>query len=149
MILGCFAITFIGWWVWNLFLSGVYARDPSPYGAHGGFTTAFGRDPLWWLTLIVAVATLISIEMVYKTIKRNMIVARLWRWPPWHGRAHGDNAEEWDLELWQEMEQDPVVKQKLMKILEDESKGQNGDDDDQDDEDAMAGLGIDVERRMS
>lgn len=33
------------------------------------------------------------------------------------------NLEDWDLGLWQEMEQDPVIKEKLRGILEAEETG--------------------------
>ena len=129
-----FFITFAGWWAWNAFLSGIYPQQPSPYAVRGGFLSTFGRDPLWWLTLIITVIIFILVEMVYKTVKHNLVVAKLWRWPPWKGRVAKESEgeffpEEWDLDLWQEMEQDPVIKGRLERILEDEELGYRSDED--------------------
>ena len=33
------------------------------------------------------------------------------------------NAEDWDLELWQELERDPAVRQRLRETLEEEERG--------------------------
>ncbi|KAI1491977.1 P-type ATPase [Biscogniauxia mediterranea] len=115
IVMGAFGITFAGWWAWNAFLAGIYTPQPSPYPARGGFTNAFGKDPIWWLTLIVVVLVLISVEYAYKAIKRNLIVLGLWKWPPWKGRDADDrdHLEEWNLEVWQELEKDPVMRERL------------------------------------
>ncbi|OTB08256.1 hypothetical protein M426DRAFT_317370 [Hypoxylon sp. CI-4A] len=113
VVLGAFGITMAGWWVWNAFLSGAYPAQTSPYPARDGFTTTFGKDPLWWLTIIVEVLVLVSIDLVYKAIKRNMIIAGTWKWPPWKRRSVDDSLEEWGLDVWQEVEKDPVMRERL------------------------------------
>ena len=135
-MLGAFAITIAGWFAWQGFLDGAYARKPSPYAARGGFSHTFGPDGLWWLTALAIVAALIVIETAYKAVKHRLVVAGLWRFPPWRrkvrdGRNGVDdddddddgNAEDWDLELWQELERDPAVRQRLRETLEEEERG--------------------------
>jgi len=110
----------------------VYAPTNSPYDVRDGFTKGFGRDLVWWLTLSFVLVLLAMFELGYKVVKRNLIVMGVWkyrwRWLSWKiwgrfskRRGAGiftyecdemDN-EEWDLELWQEMEQDAGVKERL------------------------------------
>ncbi|ETS86390.1 hypothetical protein PFICI_00218 [Pestalotiopsis fici W106-1] len=113
IVLVGFAITIIGWWLWNIILSAVYNRGVNTYAVRNGFTKTFGGDALWWFTLIVTMAILICFELGFKAVKRNLIVGGLWQWPPWKKRALGDAAEEWHLELWQELEQDPLIRARL------------------------------------
>ncbi|EMR66572.1 putative phospholipid-transporting atpase 1 protein [Eutypa lata UCREL1] len=139
VVMGAFLITIAGWFAWQAFLDGSYARQPSPYAARDGFTVTFGRDPLWWLTALAIVFVLIVIETSYKAIKRRLVVAGFWRLPravtaPWNRIVNrgqeedfddegNGNVEEWHLELWQELEKDPVVRERLRRILEDEERG--------------------------
>lgn len=58
-----------GWWLWNLILSEIYhPRDPV-YNVRHGVTRRFGRNPLWWLTLILIVLSVSMLEIVIKSIK--------------------------------------------------------------------------------
>ncbi|KAI5868263.1 phospholipid-translocating P-type ATPase [Durotheca rogersii] len=114
VVMGAFGVTLAGWWAWNAFLAGVYAAQPSPYPARHGFVRTFGRDPLWWLTLAVALLALLAAELAYKAAKHRMAVAGAW--PPWRrgrGRADDANIEDWGLEVWQELEKDPAVRERL------------------------------------
>ncbi|KAK7976779.1 uracil phosphoribosyltransferase [Apiospora arundinis] len=140
IILNGFAITIIGWWVWSALLGGIYNPGVSPYAVRGGFTKSFGGDGIWWLTLIVVVALLMTTELVYKAIKRNLILARLWKWPPWKKSSTDDdgeaatgvveNLEEFHLEMWQELEQDPVIRERLRKLLKEE-RGEETDEEEE------------------
>lgn len=107
----------------------------------GGFTKSFGGDGIWWLTLIVVVAMLMTAELVYKAIKRNLILARLWKWPPWRKPsdepATFENLEEFHLEMWQELEQDPAIQEKLRKMLKEERGEETGEEEDDEDEDEV------------
>lgn len=57
------AISFVasvgGWFLWNIVLSLIYPVAPI-YDVKGGFLYRFGRNPLWWLVLII---TLIACAM--------------------------------------------------------------------------------------
>ncbi|CAJ2513049.1 Uu.00g011680.m01.CDS01 [Anthostomella pinea] len=138
IMLGAFSITFAGWWAWNGFLEGAYSPQPSPYDARGGFANTFGKDPVWWLTLIIIVLVLISIEFACKAAKRQLILAGLWRWPPWKREDLDENLENWSRELWQELEKDPVVRERLRQAL---NEGEEGDNDERE-----AGENVDLER---
>lgn len=154
--MGCFAITIAGWFAWQGFLNGAYAQQPSPYAVRDGFSQTFGRDPLWWLTMLAVFLVLVVVETAYKAIQRRLVVAGLWRLPraltAWtrifsrdsNGNGgdgvggDGDgNVEDWHVELWQELEKDPAVRARLRKILEDEEKGFSGGNDDEDGNDTI------------
>jgi phospholipid-translocating ATPase len=83
-------------------------------------------------------AVLICFELGFKAVKRNMIVGGLWHWPPWRKKSLGDSAEEWHLELWQELEQDPVIRARL--------KQANGDESIQHDSDTVDESAVSEER---
>ncbi|RYO80660.1 hypothetical protein DL766_004851 [Monosporascus sp. MC13-8B] len=153
VVIGAFFITVAGWFAWQAFLDGVYARQPSPYAARDGFVHGFGRDPLWWLTGLAVIAALVAVETTYKAVKHRLVVAGLWGLPPWmwspwsrgagNVRQEGDtSAEEWHLELWQELERDPAVRRRLRRMLEDEERayaGGGGDPPDREGEEVDLG----------
>ncbi|PSS05237.1 hypothetical protein BD289DRAFT_400131 [Coniella lustricola] len=142
IILSAFGVTFAGWWLWQCFLAGIYAKQSSPYDVRDGFFDTFGRDPGWWLALICVLVLLFVLEMGFRMARRTLVILGLSRWGRgWWKRLQiwrkdrsntgGDNddlwvqgnLEEWDLSLWQEMEQDPVVKGRLKAVLETEENG--------------------------
>ncbi|CAK7224184.1 drs2 neo1 protein [Sporothrix bragantina] len=59
-----------GWFVWSLLLSGVYASKSSAYLVHGAFLYNFGRTATWWVTLIVALAAVVVLELVVGGVRR-------------------------------------------------------------------------------
>ncbi|CAK3898983.1 phospholipid-transporting ATPase DNF3 [Lecanosticta acicola] len=119
-----FAITVAGWWAWNGFMSAIYMNNLSPYDVNGGFSDTFGAEWNWWLTFLVGFSVLATAELVYGATKRNLIASGAW--PPWKylpfkGVRHSESmAEDMDLELWQEMERDPAVREKLEMMARDE-----------------------------
>lgn len=142
--MGSFFLTTIGWWAWCSFLDGVFAPSPSgPYAIRDGFTTRFGRDPVWWATLFIVLALLGIMDIALKIARRNLRLSGLLRWrPSWRGRLPGlrggsardeerEDGEDVvaDTELWQELEQDPAIFERLKRLARD------GDGDDEDDED--------------
>lgn len=134
-----FFVTTWGWFAWLAFLDNVYAAGPDgPYNIRHTFTKHFGRDAVWWSTLFVVLAILGLLELVGKAVKRNMTVWGLWHWPPWRTRRLSDNVEEWDLGIWQELEQEPQMRERLRKLANDEEV-----EDDLDEQDVF-----DLERRM-
>ena len=106
----------------------------------GGLQYEFGRDGAWWFTLVGVLGLLVSIELAYRAVKRNLVVMGLWTWgwkwlkgSTWRealraprngmwpalerdGERDRNSAEEWNVELWQEMEQDPQVRELLRKM---------------------------------
>lgn len=159
VMLGSFAITTSGWWAWNGFLSSAYAGGVSPYAVRHGFATTFGSDLAWWLTLIVVVGVLTTAELGYRAVKRSLVVGGVWGWGSWRkwlswaawkrvfrggvassvvwsGEGMQGSAEEWGVEMWQEMERDPGVRRMLRKMVRGD---EDGNEDADEAEDIVAG----------
>lgn len=134
----CFFITTFGWFAWLAFLDGVFAPSISPYSIRGTFTSQFGKDAVWWATLFGTLGVLGLFEMVLKTIKRSLLLAGLWKWPTnWKRVGLSEDLTEWDLELWQELEQNPIVTEELAKMAregfeDDEEEGEDAQDAEKD-----------------
>ncbi|KAH6856207.1 hypothetical protein B0I37DRAFT_402798 [Chaetomium sp. MPI-CAGE-AT-0009] len=139
IVIYSFIITVAGWWLWQVFLAGAYAPGVWPYAVKNGFFSSFGPDPAWWAALFGALGVLTCMELAYKSAKRNLVLAGLWKrgwkwlkWSTWEAAfwsspAAGSGAlwseegtkgcvEEWDVELWQVMEQDPAIRDTLRKM---------------------------------
>lgn len=61
-----------------------------------GFTKGFGRDLIWWGTLVGILAALILVELLGDVCMR-------WLWPT-------------EIEIWQELEQDEKVRKRLVEV---------------------------------
>lgn len=145
--MACFFVTTAGWFAWLAFLDGVYGATPSgDYDIRHTFTRLWGTDAVWWATVFVVLSFMGMMELLFKALKRGMLVAGLWHWPPWQKKRLGDNVEEWDLELWQEMEQDPTVRRRLARMARDRGDFGDGELDDEEDEveDIMEQIEIDI-----
>jgi phospholipid-translocating ATPase len=114
----CFFLSTAGWWLWSGIISSVYPRQPSIYSVRDGLTQTFGRDPVWWATLFGVLAVLGMIEMVRKIAMRWLVGPGARRWKLWRPGAPG-----LDVEVWQELEKDPVVWERL-RVL---AAGEDGD----------------------
>lgn len=121
IVMASFFVTTIGWFAWLCFLDAAYAGSPSgPYAIRNSFTEVFGADAVWWATLFIVLGLLGLFEIVLKCVKRLLLIAGLWDWPPWGKSRCGENIEEWDVELWQELEQDPALRERLKRLARDE-----------------------------
>ncbi|KAF4337101.1 phospholipid-transporting ATPase DNF3 [Fusarium beomiforme] len=121
IVMASFFITTIGWFAWLCFLDAVFGAKPSgPYAIRDSFTHLFGADPVWWATLFIVLGLMGLFEIVLKCVKRLLLIAGLWDWPPWGKSRRGENIEEWDVELWQELEQDPALRERLKRLARDE-----------------------------
>ena len=58
-----------GWWAWNLALSAFYNEYDPIYNVNHGITERFGRNPLWWLTLLVGVMAVVLFEIAIKSVR--------------------------------------------------------------------------------
>lgn len=96
-------------------------NNTSPFDVNGGFSGTFGKDPMWWLTMLVAFAVLATAELVFLATKRVLVREGVWRW--W-GRDKAE-AGVGPLEIWQEMERDEGVRRRLEAI----ARGEDGVDD--------------------
>lgn len=125
-----FTITVGGWWAWNGFMAGIYSDNLSPYDVKYGFTKTFGNDWNWWLTLILAFAIMAVMELMYKSVKQRLAAAGMWPIWQWRSRGRmpaGTNAEDLDLSVWQEMEKDPLVMERLRRTGDDNEASVDGD----------------------
>ena len=115
--------------------------DVTPYAVKHGFTSIFGTDPVWWLTLIIVVGALAMGELAYRAVKRTLVAMGMWTWADlsrvrWKEAFSGcirgqaptvwtsqpkQNAEELSVEMWQEMEKDPEIRKMLMDLSRDGS----------------------------
>ena len=57
-----------GWFLWNMILSRTYHNDVI-YNVKDGFLTRFGRNGLWWLTLILILSACWALEIGIKALK--------------------------------------------------------------------------------
>ena len=57
-----------GWFAWNLVLSSMYSNNVI-YNVRDGFLDRFGRNALWWLTLILIVLSCCGLEIGAKALK--------------------------------------------------------------------------------
>lgn len=119
-------ITFIGWfcgiggwWLWNLIINQVYDPATSFYGVKHGFVDRFGKSSLWWLTLIVGAAAVLLWEVTVSAI-------RIAWWPD-------------EVDVFQELERDPVWKRRFEGIARGES-GWDGRGEEEEGEDVRGRL---------
>lgn len=81
-----------GWWLWNIFLSCVYPYDVV-YSVHHGLLDRFGRNLLWWITLLLIILAVSLLEVTLKAISTAL-------WPT-------------DVEIFQGFEQDREVRKRF------------------------------------
>lgn len=143
LVMGSFFVTTLGWFAWIAFLDAIYpAGTFGPYAIRHSFRNAWGKDATWWATVFAVLAFLGLLELCGKVVRQWLLVAGLWQWRPWKRRSLGDNMEEWDVELWQEMEQDPAMRERFRVLARsgegavDEACADDDADDDAADDDA-------------
>ena len=92
-----------GWFLWNILLSAFYT-DNVIYDVRNGFLYRFGRNPAWWLTLILIVVACWALEIGIKTMKCT--------WMPS------------DADCFRELEKDKVIRERFAQAAGvSESKG--------------------------
>ncbi|QPH03861.1 hypothetical protein C2857_000256 [Epichloe festucae Fl1] len=67
---GGFFISVAGWFLWCLFLSGMYPRKVGRDMVRKAFVHNFGRQLSWWTTLLLALATLVVVDLVVQGVRR-------------------------------------------------------------------------------
>ncbi|KAG5957074.1 hypothetical protein E4U58_006289 [Claviceps cyperi] len=65
-----FFVSVTGWFLWCLFLSGMYPLKAGKDIVHNAFLRNFGRQLSWWATLLLALATLIVMDLVVQGVRR-------------------------------------------------------------------------------
>jgi len=70
-----------GWFLWNIILAATYHNNKL-YNVKNGFFTRFGRNPLWWLTLILIVICCIIFELGVASLRTAIwpsdVSTRMW-----------------------------------------------------------------------
>jgi len=82
-----------GWWLWNLILSSAYPETSPIYNVNGALLHRFGRNLLWWITLMLVVLAVCVLEFSIKAISVTMFPS--------------------DVDVFQRLEQDPDVRRRL------------------------------------
>lgn len=59
-----------GWFVWNLFLSGIYPPEVGPYIVRRAFLDNFGREPMWWATAAMVLVAVVLFELLFASVRR-------------------------------------------------------------------------------
>ena len=57
-----------GWWLWNILLSLIYPQNVV-YNVNHGLLDRFGRNMLWWLTLVLIVLAVSLFELTIKSVR--------------------------------------------------------------------------------
>ncbi|KAI1391692.1 phospholipid-translocating P-type ATPase [Hypoxylon trugodes] len=90
---GGFAISIIGWFVWNFFIGGVYPFKFGPYVVRGSFVHEFGNKLGWWATAGATIVAVVAFELGLTALQRIYFPR--------------------DQHLWQEIEREGGVKEVL------------------------------------
>ncbi|KAL6879133.1 hypothetical protein J3F83DRAFT_725193 [Trichoderma novae-zelandiae] len=64
------AIELLGWFIWNLVISAVYQPTVGPIIVRDDFIQNFGRRLSWWTTLLLGLATPLTMELAVQAIRR-------------------------------------------------------------------------------
>lgn len=124
VILGIFAGTIAAFWIWIVVMSVTSQPTLTPFAVRGGFTGTFGKDPMWWISLIVGLVVLGAMELIVKSLRRHRLARTFWSGGS-PAKEHSDLAdgdvlagyEAWYPHLWQQIEQDPNASERLHSLL--------------------------------
>ncbi|KAI6714559.1 hypothetical protein B2J93_2415 [Marssonina coronariae] len=105
LTLAAWLLGIVGWWLWNLALSGIYDPATSFYGVKHGFVERFGRSVLWWLTVILGTTAVLLWEVAVESCR----VA-------WFGD---------EVDVFQELERDPLWRARFERL----AKGEEGEEE--------------------
>jgi phospholipid-translocating ATPase len=67
-VASCCVIMIGGWFLWNIIFSVVYGKNRL-YNVRDGLLERFGQNPLWWLTLIIAVSCC-KLSVIKRRVRR-------------------------------------------------------------------------------
>lgn len=88
----CLFIEIGGWFLWNIIFNYMYG-DNYEYNVKGGIVDRFGENALWWLCLILSVASCALFEILVRAGKNALFPT--------------------DVEIFQELEKDPAVRRRF------------------------------------
>ncbi|KAI0376675.1 phospholipid-translocating P-type ATPase [Hypomontagnella monticulosa] len=67
---GGFALSIVGWFIWNFFIGGVYPINFGPYIVRGSFVHEFGNKLGWWATAGATIAAVLAFELGVTALQR-------------------------------------------------------------------------------
>jgi phospholipid-translocating ATPase len=70
IIFAGFAVSVAGWFLWNIILSRMYAHEFAIYFVRDNFLHNFGGVLSWWVTIALALFSLIVMELCVQAIRR-------------------------------------------------------------------------------
>ncbi|KAI1452393.1 phospholipid-translocating P-type ATPase [Annulohypoxylon moriforme] len=115
---GGFAISIIGWFVWNFFIGAIYPLRFGIYVVRGSFVHEFGNKLGWWATAGATIAAVVTLELGLTALQRIYFPR--------------------DQHLWQEIEREGGVKEVLKEHAAEEGRAvppsrgtEQGDNDDE------------------
>ncbi|OCK80446.1 phospholipid-translocating P-type ATPase [Lepidopterella palustris CBS 459.81] len=82
-----------GWFLWNILLDVLYKKNSPIYHVRDAFFSSFGRNALWWLTLILIVSSVIILELGVGSLRAAFFTS--------------------DVDTFQELERDPAIKRRF------------------------------------
>jgi phospholipid-translocating ATPase len=82
-----------GWFLWNIILSAIYPTKNKIYTVKHGFFDHFGKNILWWLTLVLIVLSVVLFELGVASLRA--------AWFPT------------DVDIFQELERDIEVRKRF------------------------------------
>jgi hypothetical protein len=69
IFLGAF-LSILGWFLWNILLSVLYPTSDGTYLVKDSFLKKFGRDLIWWATVLVTLMAVVTLELVVNAMRR-------------------------------------------------------------------------------
>lgn len=78
--------------LWNIVLAGAYGNN-TVYNVKNGLFKRWGRDPTWWLTLLLILVGLLVYELTFRAIKAGLIPS--------------------ETDIFQSLEKDPAVRRRF------------------------------------
>lgn len=94
-----------GWFLWTVFLSAVYkpGKMYPLYPIKDGFINFFGHDLLWWMVLVLSLASLILLEIGVSSLRKSF-------WPT-------------DTDVFQALQNDKLIRQRFEETVRAEQEG--------------------------
>lgn len=82
-----------GWFLWNIILSATYNPASPIYHVRDALFATFGRNALWWLTLILIISSTVVLELGVGSLRAAFFTT--------------------DVDIFQELEKDPAIKRRF------------------------------------
>lgn len=100
-----------GWFLWTIILSAIYKpqnnKSYAQYPIYHDFLSHYGRDFSWWLNTFLIIAALVMYDLAVTSIRKCF-------WPT-------------DTDVFQELEQDPLIRQRFEETVFNEMEGNEGE----------------------